>query len=123
MPDDTPPADRPWDRGRDRPRRRREDDFDDYDDRPRRRRPENDPALNMLVPLNTSALAIAAGYVGLISVLCVPAPLALLLGVLALVHLKKNPKLDGKVRAVFAVVMGSVFSVVLVLALIGLALK
>ena len=55
--------------------------------------------------------AIAAGYVGLISVLCFPAPFALLLGILALRQLKKKPKLHGKGRAIFAIVMGVLFSI------------
>ncbi len=129
MPDDTPPPDRPWDKKprRERNERDERDDEDDeeYDDRPRRRRrrrreDEPDPGLKMIVPLNTSALAIVAGYVGLISVLCVPAPFALLFGILALVHLKNNPKLDGKARAIFAIVMGVVFSTPLVLWMIAL---
>src|SRR5947209_2672570 len=90
--DDTPPPEdkprRPWEKGprdRDGERRERRDEDEDEeweDDRPRRRRgeePETDPALKFVVPLNTSALAIIAGYVGLVSVLCVPAPFALLL--------------------------------------------
>jgi hypothetical protein len=124
--DDTPPPDRPWDQKPPRRKRPARDDEeeDDYDERPRRRRrpsrdDEPDPALKMIVPLNTSILAIIAGYVGLISVLCIPAPLALLLGVLALVHLKKHPKLDGKVRAIFAIVMGAIFSVVLLLCIVA----
>jgi hypothetical protein len=70
----------------------------------------DDPALRFVVPVNTSALAIAAGYLGLVSVLCFPAPVALFLGILALVKLKKNPKLHGHGRAIFAVVMGSIFT-------------
>jgi hypothetical protein len=65
----------------------------------------------LVLPVNTSLLAIAAGYIGLISVLCFPAPLALLLGVLALVQLNKKPKLHGRYRAIFAVVMGVIFSI------------
>ncbi len=138
MPDDTPlPEDRPNRRpprerdgdesdARTRRPRRPPEDSDEYDDYPRpRRRPredELDPALKMVVPLNTSALAIIAGYIGLVSVLCLPAPFALLFGILALVHLKKNPKLDGKVRAIFAIVMGAVFSTVLAVLLVVAAL-
>lgn len=100
-----------------RPRRRRDDYADDeggYDDRPRRRRRVRDDAgddgLHYVIPINTSGLAIAAGYVGLISVLCFPAPVALVLGILALRQLKKNPKLHGRGRAVFAIVMGVIFT-------------
>ena len=126
-PDDRP---RPWRDRRDdrsddrdddyddRPRQRRRSDDpedDDYDDRPRRRRrpapdPMDDPAMGLLIPINTSALAIAAGYMGLFAVLCLPAPIALLLGILALANLKKNPKLRGKGRAIFAIVMGVIFT-------------
>ena len=132
MNDRRPPDDefRPWDKQPrdDRPRRRRdededEDDEEDWEDRPRRRRrpPEADPAMKFVVPLNTSALAILAGYVGLVSVLCIPAPFALVLGILALQQLKKNPRLDGKGRAIFAIVMGAVFSIPLVIALLSFA--
>lgn len=99
-----------------RPRRRRDeydDDDDDYDDRPRRRRARDDAGddgLQYVIPINTSGLAIAAGYVGLISVLCFPAPVALILGILALRQLNKNPKLHGRGRAVFAIVMGVIFT-------------
>jgi hypothetical protein len=136
MADDTPPPDEPR---RPRNKRSRDDrrgerdsredeewEEEDEDDRPRRRRrrpePEDeyDPALKMVVPLNTSALAIIAGYIGLISVLCFPAPFALLFGILALQHLKKNPKLDGKGRAIFAIVMGGIFSPLLLIMIVAL---
>jgi len=100
----------------DRPRRprRRRDDYDEYDDRPRRRRraraDAGDDGLQYVIPINTSGLAIAAGYVGLISVLCFPAPVALILGILALRQLNKNPKLHGRGRAIFAIVMGVIFT-------------
>jgi hypothetical protein len=120
MPDETPdrePDD--LDEDDDRPRRRRprdDEDDDDFEDRPRRRRRRREDAgdegLQFVIPVNTSGLAIAAGYVGLISVLCFPAPFAILLGVLALVHLKKNPKMHGKGRAIFALVMGVLFTLV-----------
>ena len=118
----------------DRPRRpRRRDDEDDEwdDDRPRRRRRPRydededdggDAGLHYVIPVNTSGLAIAAGYVGLISVLCFPAPIALILGILALNQLKKKPKLHGKGRAIFAIVMGAIFTLVPVAILVMAAL-
>jgi hypothetical protein len=113
--EDEDEEDRPR-RSRDRRRDHDEEDYDDEeDDRPRRRRrssdPMDDPAMALVLPVNTSLIAIAAGYVGLISVLCFPAPLAFLLGVLALVQLRKKPKLHGRYRAIFAVVMGVIFSI------------
>ena len=106
------------DEPRPRPRSRRRDDDDEEDeddDRPRRRRrrapdPMDDPAMRFVIPVNTSGLAIAAGYLGLISVLVIPAPLALILGIWALVHLKKHPKQHGHGRAIFAIAMGALFS-------------
>lgn len=108
----------------DRPRAsRRRREYDDEDDRPRRRRRRrcddedddfDDEGLQYVIPINTSGLAIAAGYVGLISVLCFPAPIALLLGILALVQLKKKPKLHGKGRAIFAIMMGSFFTLFMI---------
>ena len=129
MSDDTPRPPHRDDRDEDddhrRARRRDRDEDEDDDDRPRRRRRHRDDdagdeGLQYVIPINTSGLAIAAGYVGLISVLCLPAPLALLLGILALRHLKKNPKLHGKGRAIFAIAMGGLFTVVpLVFLIIG----
>lgn len=117
MPDDTPvPEPREEDEDRPRRRRRRDDDDDFDDDRPRRRRrreeDEGDGGLQFVVPVNTSGLAIAAGYMGLISVLCFPAPVAFILGILALRHLKKNPNMHGHARAIFAIVMGLLFTAV-----------
>ena len=121
MPDDTPRPPHRDDRDEDdadRPqaRRRDRDEDEDDDDRPQRRRRRRDDdedagdeGLQYVIPINTSGLAIVAGYVGLISVLCLPAPFALLLGILALRHLKKNPKLHGKGRAIFAIAMGLLF--------------
>ena len=132
MSDDTPRPPHRDDRDEDddhpRARRRDRDEDEDDDDRPRRRRRHRDDdagdeGLQYVIPINTSGLAIAAGYVGLISVLCLPAPLALLLGILALRHLKKNPKLHGKGRAIFAIVMGALFTVVPAIGMTILALS
>lgn len=117
MADDSPEPDHDEDEDRPRRGRRREEEDDDFDDdRPRRRRRRDDEdfgdqGLQYVVPINTSGLAIAAGYVGLISVLCFPAPFALILGILALRQLKKNPKMHGHGRAIFAIVMGVLFTV------------
>lgn len=114
MPEDTPhPEDDADDEDRPRRRRRRRDDDDDA----------GDEGLHYVIPINTSGLAIAAGYVGLISPLCLPAPFALLLGILALRHLKKNPKLHGKGRAIFAIAMGLLFTFMPAIGMMILALS
>ena len=110
-----------------RPRRER-DDPDEYEDdepRPRRRRRPppgamDDPAMRYILPVNTSVLSILAGYAGLFAVLCFPAPIALVLGILALVQLKKNPELHGHGRAIFAIVMGGIGTLLLLVGLVAL---
>lgn len=74
-----------------------------------------DPAIRMLLPVGRSGYAIAAGYLGLFSLLVVPAPLALLFGVIAVIHIKRNPDKHGLGRAVFAIIMGALGSAVLLL--------
>jgi hypothetical protein len=82
-----------------------------------------DPAVRMLLPVGRSLWAIAAGYAGLFAVLFFPAPIALVLGVIAVRHLRRHPDQHGMGRAIFAIVMGTVFSIPLVILLIGLLLK
>jgi hypothetical protein len=119
----------------DRPRSRR-DDYDDdrdYDERPRRRRrrdydddydrrrdPMDDPAMRMIMPIGVNAMAIISGYLGLISVLLFPAPFALLTGILAVRQIKRDPRGHGMGRATFGIIMGGLFSVVLVIVVIAL---
>lgn len=110
------------DRSRRRGRGERYDDDDDDDDRPRRRRRRRDDDYDddddgreaipkgLMPSSNTSALAIISGYLGLVSVLILPAPFALLTGILALRQLRRNRKLDGYSRAIIGIVMGALFS-------------
>ena len=48
------------------------------------------------------------------------AGIALLLGILALRQLKRKPRLHGHGRAIFGIIMGAIFSICLVLMVIGL---
>jgi phage FluMu protein Com len=79
----------------------------------------DDAAVRMLLPVGRSGWAIAAGYFGLFSVLFCPAPIAVILGVIAIIHIRKNPKLHGMGRAIFGLVMGLIFSGILALAMIS----
>jgi LSD1 subclass zinc finger protein len=81
----------------------------------------DDAAVRMLLPVGRSGWAIAAGYAGLFAVVCFPAPLAILLGVIAIVHLRRNPKLHGWGRAIFGLVMGIICTVPLIGVLIAMA--
>jgi hypothetical protein len=76
---------------------------------------DDSAAMRMLLPVGRSGLAIAAGYAGLFAFLILPAPLALVLGILAIRDIKKNPKKHGMGRAVFGLVIGALGTVVLVL--------
>jgi len=63
--------------------------------------------LALIVPIGRSAWAIFAGYLGLISILILPAPFAILCGVLAIKDINKNPHKLGLVRAWFGILSGS----------------
>jgi hypothetical protein len=116
---------------------RHDDDYDDddypYDDdeeeirrrrRRRRRQPDigEDAGVRMLLPVGRSGWAIAAGYLGLFSLLVVPAPLALVTGIMAIRDMHRNPKKHGMGRAIFGLIMGGLGSIVLVLFLISAVL-
>jgi Domain of unknown function (DUF4190)/zinc-ribbon domain len=62
--------------------------------------------LRFLLPVNTAPLALTAGYLGLFSILLVPGPVAVLVGILALVELHRQPDRYGRGRAWCGVVMG-----------------
>jgi hypothetical protein len=68
--------------------------------------PPRDRGVEALLPVNRTGLAIAAGYAGLFSILLIFAPLALVLGVLALHDLSTKPNVGGRGRAWFGVVAG-----------------
>ena len=63
--------------------------------------------LRMIVPVGRSIWAILAGYLGLFSVLLIPAPFAVLFGLLAIREMRRNPKKHGMGRAIFGIVCGS----------------
>lgn len=77
-----------------------------------------DAGMRMLLPVGRSWVAIVAGYLGLFAVLLLPAPLALLAGIFAIFHIRANPNRHGMGRAIFAIVMGVLFSVVLAFVII-----
>ena len=72
------------------------------------RGPQANRAARAIVPLGTNGWAIAASYLALIGMISCGfgGPFALILGIVALVSLKKNPGQRGKGRAWFSIVMG-----------------
>lgn len=63
--------------------------------------------LEVVLPINVDPWAIFAGYLGLFSVLAIPAPFAIFTGIMALRSLKKNPGTRGHVRAWVGILGGS----------------
>ncbi|HBN21882.1 MAG TPA: hypothetical protein DD412_01420 [Holosporales bacterium] len=84
-------------------------------------KPQNDYdiATKILLPVGRSGLAISAGYAGLFALLIFPAPLALLLGILAFYDLKKNPQKGGRGRMLFGLITGGIGTLILALLYIG----
>jgi hypothetical protein len=74
----------------------------------------NDPVARALLPVGRSGWAIAAGYLGLFSLLVAPAPLAIAAGLLALADMRRHPEKLGMGRTVFGLVMGALGTVALV---------
>ncbi len=75
----------------------------------------NAEALKYIIPIGRSGIAIAAGYIGLFSILLIPAPISFVFGLWALSDLKKHPEKIGKGRAYFAIIMGIIFSIIWVI--------
>jgi len=76
-----------------------------------------------LMPVDRPLSAIAAGYLGLLSLLPLFGILAIVFGFYALSVLRKKPELAGRGRAIFGIVMGILFTLIygagLVAALMG----
>ena len=68
--------------------------------------PASGEAMKYIVPVGRSGWAIAAGYLGLCSILILPAPFAIACGALALRDIAKHPEKLGKPRAIFGIAMG-----------------
>jgi hypothetical protein len=73
-----------------------------------------DPALRALLPVGRTPLAIVAGYLGLGALFCIPAPIALAVGIWAVIDLKKRPGMHGMGRAVFGIVAGAIGTLAMV---------
>jgi len=74
---------------------------------------------NWLAPVNRTGMAIAAGYLGMFAFLIIPAPIALIVGILALIGLKKHPEKVGKGRAWFGTIAGIFGTFILLVIIVG----
>ncbi|MEM7014553.1 MAG: DUF4190 domain-containing protein [Verrucomicrobiota bacterium] len=77
---------------------------------PQPQRLEDNAGMRMLMPIGQSGWAIAAGYFGLFSLILLPAPLAVILSVIAFIDIKRSKGTDrpkhGTGRAIFGFVAG-----------------
>ncbi|MFO0871606.1 MAG: DUF4190 domain-containing protein [Pirellulales bacterium] len=85
----------------------------------------DDAALRMIAPINVSAWAVAAGYLGLVSPICLgfTGPFAILTGILALREIKRNPQVGGKVRSIVGIVFGALGTLMLIGFLVTMLLR
>jgi len=67
---------------------------------------EEDAAMRMLLPVGRSGWAVAAGYLGLLSPLLVPAPFAVITAIIAIREMRRHPEKHGMGRAVFGLALG-----------------
>lgn len=77
----------------------------------------------MLLPVGRSGWAIAAGYLGLFSLILIPAPLAVIISTVAIWDIKrskaKGKQKHGLGRAIFGLIAGIIGSVLLIVSLIA----
>ena len=76
------------------------------------------PGLRLLLPVGRSVWAVIAGYLGLLSLIPVFAPFALLFGIVAVVDIQRHPERHGLGRAIFGILMGLVVCVAVAAALL-----
>jgi hypothetical protein len=77
-----------------------------------------DAGIRMLLPVGRSGWAIAAGYLGLFSVLLIFAPFALIAGIFAVRDIKQDSTKHGMGRAIFGIVMGGLFTIGLIVMIV-----
>jgi hypothetical protein len=82
----------------------------------------DDVGMRMLIPVGRSGWAIAAGYLGLFGMVLVPAPLALIVSIVAILDIRKSrnsstPKY-GMGRAIFGLIVGVIGTISLIILVI-----
>lgn len=73
-----------------------------------------------LLPVGRSGWAIAAGYLGLLSFIIFPAPLALICSIIAIIDIRKHPQQHGMGRAIFGLIMGVLGTIALAFMLVAI---
>ncbi len=75
--------------------------------------------LRFVLPVGTPFSAVIAGYLGLVSVLLLPAPFALIFGIIGLHRIRAKPGLHGAGRCWTGIVLGTIFTVIGLLLIFG----
>jgi hypothetical protein len=83
--------------------------------------------IRLLLPVGRSGWAIAAGYLGLFSLIILPAPIALVISIVAILDIRKSrasehPK-HGMGRAIFGLIMGILGTVIMSFVLLGMLMR
>lgn len=77
----------------------------------------DDVGMRLLLPVGRSGWAIAAGYLGLFSMVLIPAPIALIISIIALRDIRRSKGTSkvkhGMGRAIFGLIMGILGTVLL----------
>ena len=81
-----------------------------------------DAGMRMLLPVGRSGWAIAAGYLGLFSFIIFPAPIALIISIIAIIDIRRHPEKHGMGRAIFGLVMGILGTLMLGFMIVAIAL-
>ncbi len=90
---------------------------------PKRKKLGDDAGIRLLLPVGRSGLAIAAGYLGIFSLIPIFGPIALIIGILAIRDMNAHPEKHGMGRAIFGIVMGSLATLLMLVVFISVATK
>lgn len=81
--------------------------------------PTSDAAMRLLLPMGRSGWALAAGYLGLFSILLLPAPFAVVTGILAIRDIRQHTDKHGMGRAIFGIIAGVLGTIALLALALG----
>jgi len=70
--------------------------------------------MRLLLPVDRSVYAMIAGYMGLLSVLGIFAPFALIFGILGIIDINKHQEKCGMGRSIFGIIMGGFITLMII---------
>ena len=90
---------------------------------PRPKRLGDDAGIRLLLPVGRSGLAIAAGYLGIFSLIPFFGPIAVLVGILAIRDINAHPDKHGMGRAIFGIIAGGLATLLMLVVILSAAAK